>query len=73
VTWTNRAGETKQLSERQLKVLETNLITKTEGNLIVVPEADGRAAVSFGNIEQTFKPVQPTPETVEQLPDWLKS
>lgn len=65
VTWTNRAGETKQLSERQLKVLETNLITKSEGNLIVVPEADGRAAVSFGNIEQMFG-------TVEQLPDWMK-
>jgi hypothetical protein len=72
-TWTNRAGDEKQLSERQLKVLETNLITKTEGDLIVVPEADGRAAVSFGNIEQTFKPVQPTPEAAEQLPDWLKS
>ena len=45
LTWKKRDGTTKQLTERQLKVLHEEYITKSDGKLQVVSEADERPAV----------------------------
>lgn len=67
VTWEKKDGTKKQLSERQIKTMETNYITKSEGKLTVVPESDHREAVVFGAAEM-FAPTEP----VQDIPDWLK-
>lgn len=54
--WTKRDGSEKQLTERQLKVLENDLIAKSDDKLTVVPEADNRAAVSFPDVKAAFAP-----------------
>ena len=64
LTWEKRDGEKKQLSERQLKTLETEYIKKSQGKLTIVPESDHRAAVVL-DASPMFTPVQ-------SLPDWLK-
>ena len=56
-TWTNRKGETKQLSERQLKLMSSEYITKSAGKLQVVPESDSRPAVSL-NVSHLFQNVE---------------
>lgn len=80
-TKTKRDGtvETKELSERQRKVLNGELIRKSDGKLTVVSEADKRTAVDFGDIGAMFAPVpsqEPVPApaaTTESVPDWLNS
>ena len=64
LTWEKRDGEKKQLSDRQLKTLETEYIRKSQGKLVVVPESDHRQAVVL-DAAPMFAPV-------EALPDWLK-
>lgn len=74
LTWTNRKGETKQLSERQVKTLETEYIVKLGGKLTVAPESDPRPAV-VRDATALFSPVtqpQPAPtEAAPSLPSWL--
>ena len=70
VVWrTKRNGvETnKQLSERQIKTMNTEYITRVAGKLTVVPESDERPAVIM-NAAPLFGAV----EEVPALPDWLK-
>lgn len=45
LTWEKRDGTQMQLSDRQLKTMETEYVVKMAGKLTVVPESDGRPAV----------------------------
>lgn len=70
LTWeATKAGEkiTKQLSDRQLKTVETEYVTKLAGKLTVAHESDSRPAV-ITNAAPMFSAV----EEVQSLPDWLK-
>jgi hypothetical protein len=64
--WQNRKGEAKQLSPKQLEVVQKDFIKKSDGKLTVVSAADERPAVDFGNVEQMFG------STEDALPDWMK-
>ena len=69
LTWEKtKAGEKVkvQLSERQLKTLETEYITKLAGKLTIVPESDSRPAIVL-NAAPMFSAVVETPA----LPAWL--
>lgn len=66
LTWEKRDGEKKQLSERQLKTLETEYIKKSQGKLTVVPESDHRPAVMM-DASPMFGEVNKEPD----LPAWL--
>lgn len=68
LTWEKRDGEKKQLSDRQLKTLETEYIKKSQGKLTIVPESDHRAAVVL-DAAPMFGAVN---DPVDSLPDWLK-
>lgn len=63
--WENRKGETKTLSDRQIKTLEQDYIKKSEGKLTVVSESDHRKGIEL-NVAPMFQPVQE-----DGLPDWL--
>jgi hypothetical protein len=69
LTWEKtKAGEKVkvQLTERQLKTLESEYITKLAGKLTIVPESDSRPAVVL-NAAPLFGAV----EEVPALPAWL--
>ena len=65
VTWEKRDGTKKQLTDRQIKLMESEYIAKSQGKLTVVPESDSRQAVTF-SAESLFAPVN------NEVPDWLK-
>jgi len=71
LTWeATKAGEKirKQLSERQLKTLNTEYVSKLAGKLTIAPESDSRPAVNL-NAVPLFSAVEaPASET---LPSWL--
>jgi hypothetical protein len=70
VTWTTKRQGVevkKQLSERQIKTMNTEYVTKMAGKLTVVPESDDRPAVVM-NAAPLFSAV----ETPAELPVWLK-
>jgi hypothetical protein len=67
LTWTKRDGTTKQLTERQLKTLETEYVVKMAGKLTVAPESDSRPAV-ITNAAPMFSAIE---TQVESLPAWL--
>ena len=69
LVWTKRDGTSKQLSERQIKTLETEYIAKIGGKLTVALESDPRAAV-VRDAAPLFSAVEVTPET-PALPSWL--
>jgi hypothetical protein len=69
LVWTKRDGTQKQLSDRQLKTLETEYIAKLGGRLTVALESDPRAAV-VRDAAPLFSAVEVTPET-PALPSWL--
>jgi hypothetical protein len=66
-----KAGEKvqAQLSERQLKTLDTEYIAKVAGKLTVVPESDSRPAVVL-DASPLFAAVPQAP-VAEALPSWL--
>lgn len=66
VTWANRKGEQKQLTERQLKTMEQEYIVKMGGKLTVAPESDPRPAV-VRDAAPLFSAVEAAPT----LPSWL--
>jgi hypothetical protein len=68
LTWEKKDGEKKQLSDRQLKTLETEYIKKSQGKLTIVPESDHRAAVVL-DAAPMFGAVN---GSADSLPDWLK-
>jgi len=65
LTW-EKKGEKVTLSERQLKRMEQEYVTKLAGKLTVVPESDSRPAV-ITNAAPLFSAV----ETPAELPAWL--
>lgn len=67
LTWEKRDGEKKQLSDRQLKTLESEYIRKSQGKLTIVPESDHRQAVVL-DAAPMFGAVNSEPD----LPAWLK-
>lgn len=69
LTWTKRDGTTKQLSERQREVFNTELVEKPDGALVVVSESDRRAAVEYGDVTKMFAPV--VEEPAPALPAWM--
>ena len=69
LTWKKRDGTDMQLSERQLKTMESEYVSKLAGALTVVPESDGRQAVIM-NAAPMFSAVEVAP-AAESLPSWL--
>ena len=63
LTWEKRDGTKVQLTDRQLKTMETDYVVKMAGKLTVVPESDSRPAV-ITNAAPLFG-------AVETLPPWL--
>lgn len=71
LTWEKtKAGEKVkvQLTERQLKTMETEYVVKIGGKLTIVPDSDPRQAVVL-NAAPMFSAVE---APVDSLPDWLK-
>lgn len=66
LTWTKRDGSQKQLTDRQLKTLETEYIAKMGGKLTIAPESDPRPAV-VRDAAPLFSAVEAAPT----LPSWL--
>jgi len=63
VTWMKRDGTKKQLTDKQLKLMATDYIKKSDGKLTVVSSSDERPAVEL-NAASMFG-------AVETLPSWL--
>lgn len=77
LTWEKRDGTKVQLTDRQLKRMEQEYVTKMAGKLTVVPESDSRPAVitnaapMFSAVEaEAIKYTLEKPEA-ESLPSWL--
>lgn len=68
LTW-EKKGEKVTLSDRQLKRMEQEYVTKSSGKLTVVPESDSRPAV-ITNAAPMFSAVEAAP-AAESLPSWL--
>lgn len=68
LSWCKRDGTSMQLTERQLKTLETEYISKLGGKLTVAPASDPRHAV-VRDAAPLFSAVQP--EQAPVLPSWL--
>lgn len=80
LTWENRKGEKKTLTERQLKTMETEYISKLGGKLTVALESDPRPAVTV-NAAPLFSAVEAAPapaaaeapaSTPPAMPDWMQ-
>lgn len=68
LTWEKRDGTRMQLSDRQLKTMEQEYVTKLAGKLTVVSESDSRPAV-VTNAAPMFSAVEAAPAAA--LPSWL--
>ena len=68
LTW-KKKDEMVTLTDRQLKRMEQEYVTKLAGALTVVPESDGRPAV-ITNAAPLFSAVEAAP-AAESLPSWL--
>jgi hypothetical protein len=66
LTWEKRDGTKVTLTERQLKRMDQEYVSKLAGKLTVVPESDARPAV-IKNAAPLFSAV----ETPAELPAWL--
>ena len=62
--WGKRDGSVKQLSPKQVAFVKSELVTKSDGKLTVVPESDKRDAVDFGDVETQF-------DAVPDFPSWM--
>jgi len=69
LTWEKKDGTKVALTERQLKRMEQEYVVKLAGKLTVVPESDGRPAVTT-NAAPLFSAVEAAP-AAESLPSWL--
>jgi len=69
LTWEKRDGTKVSLTDRQLKRMEQEYVTKLAGKLTVVPESDSRPAV-ITNAAPMFSAVEAAP-AAETLPSWL--
>ena len=69
LTWEKRDGTKVSLTERQLKRMDQEYVSKLVGKLTVAPESDGRQAVIM-NAAPMFSAVEAAP-AAESLPSWL--
>ena len=69
LTWEKRDGTKVSLTDRQLKRMDQEYVSKLAGKLTVVPESDGRPAVIM-NAAPLFSAVEAAP-AAESLPSWL--
>ena len=69
LTWEKRDGTKVSLTDRQLKRMDQEYVTKLAGKLTVVPESDSRPAV-ITNAAPLFSAVEAAP-AAESLPSWL--
>lgn len=69
LTWEKRDGTKVSLTDRQLKRMDQEYVTKLAGKLTVVPESDSRPAVIL-NAAPMFSAVEAAP-AAEALPSWL--
>jgi hypothetical protein len=69
LTWEKKDGTKVTLTERQLKRMDQEYVSKLAGKLTVVPESDGRPAV-IKNAAPLFSAVEVAP-AAESLPSWL--
>mgnify|MGYP001191854869 CR=1 FL=1 len=69
LTWEKRDGTKVQLTDRQLKRMDQEYVSKIAGKLTVVPESDSRPAV-ITNAAPLFSAVEAAP-AAESLPSWL--
>lgn len=69
LTWEKRDGTKVTLTERQLKRMDQEYVSKLAGKLTVVSESDSRPAV-ITNAAPLFSAVQAAP-AAESLPSWL--
>lgn len=81
LTWTKRDGSQKALSDRQLKTMETEYISKLGGKLTVALESDSRAAVVrdatplFSAVQEPAAIAAPAPAEAPApaMPDWMQT
>jgi hypothetical protein len=77
LTWEKRDGTKVTLTERQLKRMDQEYVSKLAGKLTVVPESDGRPAVVtnaaplFSAVEAEAIKFTLDKPAVESLPSWL--
>jgi hypothetical protein len=69
LTWEKRDGTKVTLTERQLKRMDQEYVSKLVGKLTVVSESDSRPAVTT-NAAPLFSAVEAAP-AAESLPSWL--
>ncbi len=69
LTWEKRDGTKVSLTERQLKRMDQEYVSKLAGKLTVASESDGRQAVIM-NAAPMFSAVEAAP-AAESLPSWL--
>lgn len=69
LVWEKRDGTKVQLTERQLKRMDQEYVSKLAGKLTVAPESDSRPAV-ITNAAPMFSAVEAAP-AAESLPSWL--
>lgn len=74
VVWTKRDGTTKQLSEKQLKMMQSEYVKQNDGKIQVAPASDSRPAVQL-SVANMFAPVTNSVDEVPaflQIPEFLK-
>ena len=69
LTWEKRDGTKVALTDRQLKRMDQEYVSKIAGKLTVAPESDSRPAV-ITNAAPLFSAVEAAP-AAESLPSWL--
>jgi hypothetical protein len=70
--WEKRDKTVMQLTPKQLNLVETELVKRTDGKPTVVPVADRRPGIEYGDLNTMFKPVeQQAAPAVPAAPDWL--
>jgi hypothetical protein len=66
ITWTKRDGTVRQLTPRQIAMLDKEYIVKSQGALTVVPEADPRVAEATVAVATLFSSTE-----APAIPAWL--
>ena len=69
--WQSRDGTEHQLTPKQIELLNTEFVKRSDGKMTVVPEADRREAVVFDDLKSHFGKVTPAAPQEEALPTWL--
>ena len=69
LTWEKRDGTKVSLTDRQLKRMDQEYVTKLAGKITVVPESDSRPAITT-NAAPLFSAIPAAP-VAEPLPSWL--